>query len=37
MDGAKRFRQIWHITLPSIIPTIIVVFTLNWATSSMRV
>ncbi|MGI6692013.1 MAG: ABC transporter permease [Christensenellales bacterium] len=29
MDGAKRFRQIWHITLPSIIPTIIVVFTLN--------
>lgn len=28
VDGAKRFRRIWHITLPGIVPTIIVLFIL---------
>ncbi|WP_308167028.1 ABC transporter permease subunit [Acetivibrio sp. MSJd-27] len=28
-DGANRFRQFWHVTLPSIAPTIIVLFILN--------
>lgn len=31
IDGAGRFRRLWSITLPSIIPTIIVVFILNSA------
>lgn len=26
MDGANRLQQIWHITLPSIIPTITILF-----------
>ncbi|QGH33878.1 ABC transporter permease subunit [Gracilibacillus salitolerans] len=29
VDGASRFRQIWHITLPGIRPTILVVLILN--------
>ncbi|KAB8126275.1 sugar ABC transporter permease [Gracilibacillus oryzae] len=29
VDGAGRFRQIWHITLPGIRPTILVVLILN--------
>ncbi len=29
VDGAGRFKRIWHITLPSISPTIIVVLVLN--------
>ncbi|SER48950.1 carbohydrate ABC transporter membrane protein 1, CUT1 family [Gracilibacillus ureilyticus] len=29
VDGANRFRQIWHITLPGIRPTILVVLILN--------
>jgi putative aldouronate transport system permease protein len=29
MDGAGRFRQILHVTLPGIAPTIIIVFILN--------
>lgn len=28
MDGANKFRQIWHITLPQIRPTIIILFIL---------
>ncbi|MBD2869140.1 sugar ABC transporter permease [Paenibacillus sp. IB182493] len=28
MDGANKFRQIWHITLPGIRPTIIILFIL---------
>lgn len=28
MDGANRFAQIWHITLPSILPTITILFIL---------
>lgn len=27
-DGAGRFRQIWHITLPSLLPTVITMFLL---------
>lgn len=26
MDGANRFQQIWHITVPCLVPTIIVLF-----------
>jgi len=29
IDGAKRFRKIWHITLPGISPTIIILFILR--------
>lgn len=29
MDGAGRFRQIWHITLPGIAPTILLMFILR--------
>lgn len=29
IDGANRFRQVWHITLPGIAPTISVMFILN--------
>jgi putative aldouronate transport system permease protein len=29
MDGAGRFRQMWHITLPSILATIIVILIMN--------
>lgn len=29
VDGANKFRQIWHITLPGIAPTIIIIFLLN--------
>lgn len=29
LDGADRLRQIWHITLPGIAPTIVLVATLN--------
>lgn len=28
MDGASRFRQIWHITIPSISPVIVIMFLL---------
>lgn len=28
MDGANRLRQIWHITLPSILPTMTILFIL---------
>jgi putative aldouronate transport system permease protein len=29
IDGAGRGRQLWHITLPSILPTIVILFILN--------
>lgn len=29
MDGANRWRQIWHITLPAIRPTIIILLILR--------
>jgi len=29
IDGANRFKQIWYITLPSILPVISIVFILN--------
>lgn len=29
IDGAGRFRQIWHITIPGIIPTIVTLFILR--------
>lgn len=29
IDGASRFRQIWHITLPAIRPTIIILLILR--------
>jgi putative aldouronate transport system permease protein len=29
MDGANRFRQLWHITLPAIKPTIIILLILR--------
>ena len=32
VDGCNRFRQIIHITLPSILPTIAIIFIMNTAT-----
>lgn len=29
MDGASRLRKIWHINLPGILPTIVILFILN--------
>lgn len=29
IDGANRFRQIWHVILPALVPTITTVFILN--------
>lgn len=29
VDGASRFRQMWHITLPGIMPTVLILFILN--------
>jgi putative aldouronate transport system permease protein len=29
LDGANRFRQIWHISIPGILPTILLLATLN--------
>ncbi|MNP48625.1 putative multiple-sugar transport system permease YteP [compost metagenome] len=29
IDGANRFKQLWHITLPGLMPTILLVTTLN--------
>lgn len=29
IDGAGRFQRVWHVTLPSIIPTVIVMFVLQ--------
>lgn len=29
IDGAGRIRQIWHVTIPGILPTIIILFILN--------
>ena len=29
IDGANKFRQIWHISIPSISPTIIMLFILG--------
>ena len=29
VDGANKFRQMWHITLPGIMPTIVVTFILT--------
>ena len=29
MDGAGRFKQMWHVTLPGILPTIITMFILR--------
>lgn len=29
MDGASRLRKLWHITLPGIVPTIIILLILN--------
>ena len=29
VDGAGRFRQIWHVTLPGLLPTIVVLFILR--------
>ena len=29
MDGAGRLKRIWHITLPGILPTIVLMATLN--------
>lgn len=31
VDGAQRFRQIWNITLPSLRPTILIVFLLQFS------
>lgn len=32
MDGANRWKQMWHVTLPGIIPTILILFILNIGT-----
>ncbi len=29
VDGAGRFKQLWHVTLPGIVPTIIIMFILR--------
>jgi len=29
VDGANRWKQVWHITLPSLLPTIAILFLLN--------
>ncbi|MCQ6559457.1 ABC transporter permease [Paenibacillus mendelii] len=29
MDGASKWREIWHITIPSIMPTILILFILS--------
>jgi putative aldouronate transport system permease protein len=29
IDGASRFRRIWHITIPSLRPTIVILFILS--------
>jgi putative aldouronate transport system permease protein len=29
VDGANRFRRIWHITLPGIMPTVVVLFIMD--------
>jgi putative aldouronate transport system permease protein len=29
VDGADRFRQIWHITIPGILPTIVILLILR--------
>lgn len=29
MDGAGRWRRVWYITLPSILPTVVILFLLN--------
>lgn len=29
MDGANRWKQIWHVTIPCIIPTIVILFIIN--------
>ena len=31
IDGANRIQRIWHVTLPAILPTILVVFIMNIA------
>jgi putative aldouronate transport system permease protein len=32
VDGANRMRRVWHISLPSILPTIAILFILRFAT-----
>lgn len=36
VDGANRFQRMWHVTLPGIAPTIIIMFTLSlgWVLSA---
>jgi putative aldouronate transport system permease protein len=29
IDGANRWQQVWHVTVPSLRPTIVVLFILN--------
>src|SRR5699024_12472222 len=29
VDGATRMQQIWHINIPSILPTVVILFILN--------
>lgn len=29
LDGANRFRQVWHITLPALLPTAMILLILN--------
>ena len=29
VDGASRFRKIWHITIPGILPTVMVILIMN--------
>ena len=32
IDGCNRWKQIWHITLPSIMPTVMIIFIMNAGT-----
>jgi putative aldouronate transport system permease protein len=29
MDGANRWKQVWHVTIPCLIPTIVILFIIN--------
>ena len=29
IDGCGRFRRIWHITIPNLLPTVVVLWILN--------
>ena len=32
LDGANRWHRMWHVTLPGILPTIVMMFTIKIGT-----